>query len=420
MYNDYSQFNFRPFNQFSITNVAYQSLNKLPDRYGTVAELMSLSAKEWSERGTSMLNKKMAEYCQQCVPDGKGMFMQGFFEKHDQQLDSDVAVIGDIHGSMERLDITLKALQQRGYLDKDFRCLPGKHILFIGDYVDRGSNNLEVLEKVISFKLENKEQVTLLRGNHEDLTTNMYSSRNDKKYSEYLREGSNQDCLSSFYRSLPLTVYLGVNPGDKTPQYMQFSHALFHAYTDPAPLFSSGKRDDYLWVEGRNKFSKRIKGLRKSMKTPDESKYQTKQREAALKLDKLTEKYSVKFDDIYWLDVGDTIEENEITGRVSLDPQSIKAYLTACGSDAAKIKELTRGHQNSILIHKYDGKIIATTLDPSRFADEQTYMELKLSEKVRDWKRSFVKIPLLNDHLAALEKVTVVDCSFKKEEPLRG
>ncbi len=383
---------------------------------GEVSKLMSLTDKDWEVRSTEELNSKMTKYCQECVPPGKTAEMRGFIEKHDLPPNSEVAVIGDIHGNDTRLDLSLKTLQQRGFLDESFRCKPGKSIVFLGDYVDRGKNSLKVLELVMTLKMENKDQVFLIRGNHEDLQTSYgridhYASK-DPKYWQYMQIASNLEHLSAFYESLPVGVYLAQKPSDESnlPQYIHFGHGLFHLYTDPAPLFSSDKPNNHLWVNGSAGFSERIKSLlEKDSSEIPKSKYQIKQQEAALKLKNLESLIYVNFDNIYWLDAGNKLEYNPYLRRTTIDPQSIKAYLNISGADIAKVKEIIRGHQIGLWTVIDNQKIVATTIDPSYIEDRQIYMELKVSDKVRDWQKSLITVPLLNNHNDALDNVTVTE-----------
>lgn len=72
---------------------------------------------------------------------------------------SPVLTIGDIHADARAFDEILK------------KCLEaiaaGKQIVFLGDYTDRGKNNLDVILGVLLLKQKFPDQVTLLGGNHE-------------------------------------------------------------------------------------------------------------------------------------------------------------------------------------------------------------------------------------------------------------
>jgi len=66
-------------------------------------------------------------------------------------------VVGDIHGQYEDL---LRIFQLTG--------LPPQHnFLFLGDYVDRGNNSIEVLALLFCLKIKFPDNVFMIRGNHE-------------------------------------------------------------------------------------------------------------------------------------------------------------------------------------------------------------------------------------------------------------
>lgn len=71
------------------------------------------------------------------------------------KIDSDVIVIGDIHGQFFDFLEILK-----------IDCGIYKY-LFLGDYVDRGANSLETILLLLYMKIEQPESVWMLRGNHE-------------------------------------------------------------------------------------------------------------------------------------------------------------------------------------------------------------------------------------------------------------
>ena len=75
-----------------------------------------------------------------------------------------IMLIGDIHGNLDALEFVTRMREKLGY----------KKILFLGDYVDRGMQGTEVLTKLFQLKLEEPENVFLLRGNHETIDMNIY------------------------------------------------------------------------------------------------------------------------------------------------------------------------------------------------------------------------------------------------------
>jgi serine/threonine-protein phosphatase PP1 catalytic subunit len=70
--------------------------------------------------------------------------------------------LGDIHGQYSDL---LKVFEYGGW--------PGdSNYLFIGDYVDRGKNSIEVMMLLLCYKIKFPENFFLLRGNHENSSIN--------------------------------------------------------------------------------------------------------------------------------------------------------------------------------------------------------------------------------------------------------
>lgn len=87
-----------------------------------------------------------------------------------------LVVVGDIHGDLNSLSYVLaesKLLTSSGN---------NTRILFLGDYVDRGQESIEVLYVVLRLKAASPRSVFLLRGNHEgpsDLGVSPHDLPND-------------------------------------------------------------------------------------------------------------------------------------------------------------------------------------------------------------------------------------------------
>ena len=65
-------------------------------------------------------------------------------------------IYGDLHGQVFDL---IKLIEEKN-LQKD-------KMIFLGDYVDRGRNSIEVLLLLLALKISYRSTIVLLRGNHE-------------------------------------------------------------------------------------------------------------------------------------------------------------------------------------------------------------------------------------------------------------
>ena len=75
-------------------------------------------------------------------------------------INGSAVIIGDIHGQYYDF---MKILSLVGDTDEN---LP-TNLLFLGDYVDRGANSIEVMTLIMALKFNYPKKVMLLRGNHE-------------------------------------------------------------------------------------------------------------------------------------------------------------------------------------------------------------------------------------------------------------
>jgi protein phosphatase len=99
-----------------------------------------------------------------CLPPQKQVLeliasVRGILEAEDTllKLTGQYVVVGDIHGNLDSL---LRIFERVGYP-------PYTSFLFLGDYVDRGENSVEVMVLLFALKARYPNHVFLIRGNHE-------------------------------------------------------------------------------------------------------------------------------------------------------------------------------------------------------------------------------------------------------------
>lgn len=120
---------------------------------------------------------------------------KNIFEKEENvlEIDGDLIVVGDIHGSFHDL---LRILNY--YLENKSK------ILFLGDYVDRGSFSLECITLLFALKVLNPDNFFMIRGNHEfDSLCKQYGFKDEilNSFSPLSRDtiNSKENDLSKFY-----------------------------------------------------------------------------------------------------------------------------------------------------------------------------------------------------------------------------
>ena len=147
----------------------------------------------------------------------------------------DVVAVGDIHGRLDLLDVFLESV--RG---------TQATVVLLGDLIDRGPDDLGVLERVEKLLEEPEawglEAAYALRGNHEQMFLDACEGFDVDVWfnngGNYL--GLNQLSLhSNWIRNLP--IYLTV--GDTL-----FMHAGVFPGVDPAESVEAGKIESLVWV----------------------------------------------------------------------------------------------------------------------------------------------------------------------------
>lgn len=153
-----------------------------------------------------VIDKMYARFKSQQIPSGIKVLKPEqlsdiYYCKHDMNDYKNIFIFGDIHGCSTCLKDSIDKL---GGL-KDESCY-----IFVGDYLDRGIENKETLEFLLSI-YENKN-VLLLEGNHE---IHLWNYANDKEnYSKEFRfktrpqiQGIDKKEIRKFYRKLIQCTY---------------------------------------------------------------------------------------------------------------------------------------------------------------------------------------------------------------------
>jgi hypothetical protein len=170
----------------------------------------------------------LKRYNDKFLPLNKNKY-NGKIEKIDLEKGSKLILKADLHGDYFSLIEMLRALQKQGYLDENFNVKKEYKekiiIAFLGDYIDRGENSFEIINLLAKLKINNPNEIILLKGNHEDLNISKYYINDQEKHfyqNEQLCEN-----LDKFFSSLPLAVLIGCKDENKKYQYTCLSHGAF-------------------------------------------------------------------------------------------------------------------------------------------------------------------------------------------------
>jgi predicted phosphodiesterase len=83
------------------------------------------------------------------------------------KMEGSAIICGDIHGDFDSLWKVIEIF---------FKSNDNNNLIFLGDYVDRGTDSIQVILLLFHLKCRFPNQVILLRGNHEDGTTKITST----------------------------------------------------------------------------------------------------------------------------------------------------------------------------------------------------------------------------------------------------
>lgn len=113
-----------------------------------------------------------------------------------------LVVVGDIHGDLESL---YKILDEVNF--ETFLANKNNKMIFLGDYIDRGSNPVAVLYTICMLKQTFQDSVILMRGNHEASEEFPFKSHDlPEKIIEYFGTDKMYSLVLAFFRLLTVMV----------------------------------------------------------------------------------------------------------------------------------------------------------------------------------------------------------------------
>ncbi|CAJ0587010.1 unnamed protein product, partial [Mesorhabditis spiculigera] len=155
------------------------------------------------------------------------------------EIDPPVRICGDTHGQYGDL---LRLFDRGGFP-------PTANYLFLGDYVDRGKQSLEVITLLFVYKLRYPKNFFLLRGNHETPSVNRlygFYDECNRRYSPRLWEA-----FQDAFNCMPLSGLVGdailCMHGGLSPQLQTLDQ--LREIQRPTPALKASLELDLLWAD---------------------------------------------------------------------------------------------------------------------------------------------------------------------------
>lgn len=158
--------------------------------------------------------------------------------------------IGDIHGDINKLNILLEKLKLS---KKDT-------LVFLGDYIDVGSNSKEVLDKLLL--LSEELNCIFLKGNREDLLLKCIKTKSEEDMINWLMAGGIATYYS--YGDINLIFNEHLKFFQKLQLYYKTEKYLFvHGGVRPNVSITEQNKEDILWI--RDDFIYKRHGLKQKI-----------------------------------------------------------------------------------------------------------------------------------------------------------
>ena len=180
-----------------------------------------------------------------------------------------IFAIGDVHGCLKELtSLTKKILSNKKFIQKD------DLLIFLGDYIDRGPNSKQVIDRILELK-KDKINIVFLLGNHEEFMIDFLFNNNNnikdwinfgadqtfRSYGieivEFIKEGFDDVTIDNLRKSLiekmgdpHINFFKNLKLNYTTNKYL-----FVHGGIDPEKKFENQSKKDFLWHRSENFFS---------------------------------------------------------------------------------------------------------------------------------------------------------------------
>jgi serine/threonine protein phosphatase 1 len=150
--------------------------------------------------------------------------------------DSRIFAIGDIHGCRQKLDKLLSKI--------DWRPENKEELVFLGDYIDRGPDSYGVVEIVRELKEAHPKEVTLLKGNHEQMFINFITGQEEI----LLSANGVSFTMRSYNQNSPFPVSHLRFYQELRLYYETENYIFVHAGLKPGRSLFDQSEHDFLWI----------------------------------------------------------------------------------------------------------------------------------------------------------------------------
>jgi hypothetical protein len=122
---------------------------------------------------------------------------------------SQIILFGDIHASLQSFIRSILRLIKKGYMDGNLILKSNCYIIFIGDMINKGIYNCEILYIFCYLKINNFDKVYMTRGNHEFSNEYVRKGTMNEIYYKFKNNGTNiLNMISNIFEKMPVIIYI--------------------------------------------------------------------------------------------------------------------------------------------------------------------------------------------------------------------